>query len=185
MEIYPHQFKQKAQMAPTREETDAIGAIQVDSTRYWGAQTQRSLQNFDIGRDFARMPMPVIKAMATLKKACAKYNAAAGKIEESVGSAIVKAADEVIAGDLMDHFPLVTIMFRLMSGLYSHTLQSLGRVPNWLRYPDKYEHKRGHLKPCHRDHGWQAWEQEPSAPQRPCQHGHGASLPSVVRSHHS
>jgi fumarate hydratase class II len=94
-------------MVKTRKETDAIGAVQVDNTRYWGAQTQRSLQNFDIGRDFARMPTPIIKAMATLKKACAKYNSAAGKIEQPVGDAIVKAADEVIAGDLMDHFPLV------------------------------------------------------------------------------
>ena len=90
-----------------KTQTDAIGAIQVDTGRYWGAQTQRSLQNFDIGRDFARMPLPIIRAMATLKKACAKYNTAAGKIEQKVGDAIVSAADEVIAGDLMDHFPLV------------------------------------------------------------------------------
>ena len=53
------------------------------------------------------MPLPIIRAMATLKKACAKYNTAAGKIEQKVGDAIVSAADEVIAGDLMDHFPLV------------------------------------------------------------------------------
>ena len=106
-------------MTSKRTETDAFGPIEVDATRYWGAQTQRSLQNFEIGepsRD--RMPYPVIQGFGVLKKCCAKYNVMHGKMEPAMGEAIAAAADEVISGALRDHFPLVT--FQTGSGTQSN-----------------------------------------------------------------
>jgi fumarate hydratase class II len=82
-----------------------MGAIQVDDSRYWGAQTQRSLQNFRIGTE--RMPLEVIHALAVVKKAAALVNRDLGLLPEDKCSLIVRAADEVIAGKLDDHFPLV------------------------------------------------------------------------------
>lgn len=89
-----------------REERDTFGPIQVPADRYWGAQTQRSLQNFKIGGERERMPLPVIKAFGILKKAAAKSNLAYG-LDDKKADAIIKAADEVISGKLNDHFPLV------------------------------------------------------------------------------
>lgn len=74
--------------------------------KYWGAQTQRSLQNFKIGGERERMPLPVIKAFGILKKAAAKSNLNYG-LDAKKADAIIKAADEVISGKLDDHFPLV------------------------------------------------------------------------------
>ncbi|MEL6545599.1 MAG: lyase family protein, partial [Myxococcota bacterium] len=88
----------------TRVERDTMGEVEVKSDRYWGAQTQRSLQNFAIGTD--RFPREVIWALGTVKKACALSNMKLGKLDEKIGQAIVAAADQVIAGDLDDHFPL-------------------------------------------------------------------------------
>ncbi|RFC62862.1 class II fumarate hydratase [Fulvimarina endophytica] len=88
-----------------RTETDSIGAIEVASDRYWGAQTERSRNNFKIGGD--RQPMPLIVALATVKKAAARVNNAKGKLDKTLCEAIEKAADEIIAGKLDDHFPLV------------------------------------------------------------------------------
>ena len=76
------------------------------SDRYWGAQTQRSLQNFKIGGERERMPLPVVKAFGLLKKAAAKTNLNYG-LEPEIADAMIKACDEVIAGKLDDHFPLV------------------------------------------------------------------------------
>lgn len=87
-----------------RIETDSMGQIEVPADRYWGAQTQRSLHHFDIGRDV--MPPELIKAFATLKKAAAQTNLELGKLPEKEAHAIMDSADEVIAGKLMDHFPL-------------------------------------------------------------------------------
>lgn len=92
-------------MTKTRRETDSIGAIEVATDRYWGAQTERSLNNFRIGTD--RQPLPLIHALATVKKAAARVNADMGKLDDTLADAIVKAADEVISGKLDDHFPLV------------------------------------------------------------------------------
>ncbi|MCM2503493.1 class II fumarate hydratase [Aureimonas altamirensis] len=92
-------------MTKTRRETDSIGAIEVATDRYWGAQTERSLNNFRIGTD--RQPLPLIHALATVKKAAARVNADMGKLDGNLADAIVKAADEVISGKLDDHFPLV------------------------------------------------------------------------------
>ncbi len=89
----------------TRIETDSMGQLEVESARYWGAQTQRSLMNFKIGTE--KMPREVIKAFGTLKKAAALANHELGLLDGKIKDLIVQAADEVIAGKLMDHFPLV------------------------------------------------------------------------------
>jgi fumarate hydratase class II len=111
-----HSFvrRRSVRLLATRTESDAFGPIEVDSAVLWGAQTQRSLQNFPIGGPAARMPDPVIKAFGVLKKCAAKYNMDAGLMDAKVGNAIVQAADEVIAGDLSAHFPLV--VFQTGSG---------------------------------------------------------------------
>jgi fumarate hydratase class II len=88
-----------------RIESDSMGEIEVPADRYWGAQTQRSVQNFRIGGE--RMPETLIRAIGLQKKAAALANVALGELDQSIGDAIVAAADEVIAGDLGDHFPLV------------------------------------------------------------------------------
>ncbi|MGH9050024.1 MAG: class II fumarate hydratase [Acidimicrobiia bacterium] len=88
----------------TRPETDSMGAVTVPAHRYWGAQTQRSLQHFSIGDD--RMPKPVIRGMAILKKAAALTNQELGKLADDEAKLIVQAADEVIDGAHDDEFPL-------------------------------------------------------------------------------
>lgn len=88
----------------TRTETDTMGPVEVASTAYWGAQTQRSLKFFAIGHD--TMPRPLIRALGVLKKACALVNRDLAKLPESTCALIAAAADEVIAGDLDAHFPL-------------------------------------------------------------------------------
>src|SRR5499433_1615200 len=87
-----------------RHETDSMGGIDVPADRYWGAQTQRSLAHFAIGDD--RMPKRVYHAYGYVKKAAALVNAAAGRLQKWKAKAIVRAADEAIAGKLDDHFPL-------------------------------------------------------------------------------
>jgi fumarate hydratase, class II len=88
----------------TRQETDSMGAIAVPSDRYWGAQTQRSIRYFSIGQD--KMPIQVVWAIAVTKKASALANADLGKLPQEKADLIVRAADEIIAGQLDDHFPL-------------------------------------------------------------------------------
>ncbi|MBE9139827.1 class II fumarate hydratase [Nodosilinea sp. LEGE 07088] len=88
----------------TRQETDSMGAIAVPSDRYWGAQTQRSIRYFSIGQD--KMPIEVVHAIALTKKASALANADLGKLPRAQAALIVQAADEIIAGQLDDHFPL-------------------------------------------------------------------------------
>jgi fumarate hydratase, class II len=92
-------------MARTRIETDSFGPIAVPADRYWGAQTQRSLENFRIGTE--RMPPPVIHALGVIKWAAAEVNHALGLIDARRMRAIVKAAREVADGALDEHFPLV------------------------------------------------------------------------------
>ena len=94
-------------MTDYRTETDSIGAVDVDASRYWGAQTQRSLRHFSIGWPSAdRMPVEVVHAQAVLKKAAAMVNADDGRLDRTVADLIVAAADEVISGALDEHFPL-------------------------------------------------------------------------------
>ena len=95
----------KSRKANARIETDSFGPIEVPADRYWGAQTQRSLENFKIGGE--RMPAPLIEALGLQKKAAALANMALGALDNKLGEAIVKAADEVIDGTLADQFPLV------------------------------------------------------------------------------
>ena len=95
-----------------------MGTIEVQSDRYWGAQTQRSLGNFDIGRDTFVWGRPMIRALGVLKKAAAQANAELGQLPGDVADLIVQAADEVIAGKLDDHFPLV--VFQTGSGTQSN-----------------------------------------------------------------
>ena len=91
--------------AATRTETDSMGAIEVAADRYWGAQTQRSLQNFKIGAE--RMPQPIVRALGVVKHASASVNEQLSKLDPKLAGAIRQAAQEVIDGDLDDHFPLV------------------------------------------------------------------------------
>jgi len=89
----------------TRSETDSFGPIDVPADRYWGAQTERSRQNFRIGHD--RMPMAIVRALGIVKLASAQTNRELGLIDQRRTRAIVRAAREVIDGKLDDHFPLV------------------------------------------------------------------------------
>lgn len=89
-----------------RIEKDSFGELSVPQSKYYGAQTARSMLNFDIGGESERLPFPVIKAFGIIKKAAALVNANAG-LDNKISGAIVKAADEVISGKLKDHFPLV------------------------------------------------------------------------------
>ncbi len=88
-----------------RIERDSMGEMQVPEDRYWGAQTQRSFENFKIGNE--KMPLEIIHAFGVLKKAAARANFKLGKLEEKCLLAIEQACDEVIKGELTDHFPLV------------------------------------------------------------------------------
>ncbi|KAL6768537.1 FUM2 [Auxenochlorella protothecoides x Auxenochlorella symbiontica] len=91
----------------TRTERDTFGPLEVPSDRYWGAQTQRSIQNFKIGGPAERMPEPVVRAFGVLKRAAARVNMQMGVLDRRQGEAIVSAAGEVAEGRLTDHFPLV------------------------------------------------------------------------------
>lgn len=102
----------------TRIETDAFGEIEVDASKYYGAQTARSKMNFKIGGPAARMPIPVVRAFGILKKAAAIVNESYGTLDPKVAGAIKQAATEVSEGKLDDHFPLV--VFQTGSGTQSN-----------------------------------------------------------------
>lgn len=103
-------------MTNTRTETDSFGPLEVPNDKYWGAQTQRSLQNFKIGTE--TLPVPMIRALAIVKKAAALANVELKQLDANVGDAISKAADEVMAGKYNDHFPLK--VWQTGSGTQSH-----------------------------------------------------------------
>jgi len=92
-------------MTRTRTETDSFGPLEVPADKYWGAQTQRSIMNFPIG--WEKQPVPIVRALGVVKKACAQANLELGDIEREIGEAIVAAATEVIDGRFDDNFPLV------------------------------------------------------------------------------
>lgn len=100
----------------SRIESDAFGEISVPADKYWGAQTQRSLGNFEIGD--IKMPIPIIKAFGTLKKAAAIVNEKMGSLDPKLSSAIQEAASEVIEGKFNDNFPLV--VYQTGSGTQSN-----------------------------------------------------------------
>ena len=103
---------------PTRTETDSMGAVEVDASRYWGAQTQRSIQNFPIGVERYRMAPSIVRALGILKKGAALANAELGELPREKAGLIARAADEVISGKLLEHFPLV--VFQTGSGTQSN-----------------------------------------------------------------
>ena len=92
-------------MARTRSESDSLGSIDVPANRYWGAQTQRSIENFPIGGE--RMPLPLIHALGLVKLAAAQTNLKLGTLDRKLAEPIMAAAREVTEGKLDDHFPLV------------------------------------------------------------------------------
>ncbi|SDY26888.1 class II fumarate hydratase [Citreimonas salinaria] len=92
-------------MSATRTETDSFGPLEVPADKYWGAQTQRSIQNFPIG--WERQPVAIVRALGVIKKACAQANKAQGTLDAKIADAIIEAAGEVVEGKLDDHFPLV------------------------------------------------------------------------------
>src|SRR5437762_4090830 len=94
-----------SQRKSTRSETDSFGQIDVPADRYWGAQTERSRQNFRIGHD--RMPIALVHALGIVKLAAAQTNRDLGLLDARRTTAITRAAREVIEGKLDDHFPLV------------------------------------------------------------------------------
>ncbi|MBU0724409.1 MAG: class II fumarate hydratase [Alphaproteobacteria bacterium] len=129
-------------MADTRMESDTMGQIAVPADRLWGAQTQRSLGNFRIGEE--RMPEAVIRAFGVQKKASALTNIALGVLDPALGEAIARAADEVIAGQLSDHFPLV--VWQTGSGTQTN-MNANEVIAN--RANELLGGKRGEKKPVH------------------------------------
>ncbi|MBA4097809.1 MAG: class II fumarate hydratase [Rhodospirillum sp.] len=131
-----------AKQKTTRSESDSFGPIDVPADKLWGAQTQRSFQNFKIGGE--RMPTPLIRAFGLLKQAAAEANMAAGKLDKKVGKAIAAAAAEVASGQLDDHFPLVV----WQTGSGTQTNMNLNEViAN--RANEMVGGKRGDKKPVH------------------------------------
>jgi fumarate hydratase class II len=131
-----------AKQKTTRSESDSFGPIDVPADKLWGAQTQRSFQNFKIGGE--RMPTPLIRAFGLLKQAAAEANMAAGKLDKKVGKAIAAAAAEVATGALDDHFPLVV----WQTGSGTQTNMNLNEViAN--RANEILGGKRGDKKPVH------------------------------------
>ncbi len=92
-------------MTKTRTETDSFGPLEVDASKYWGAQTQRSIQNFPIG--WERQPVAIIRALGAVKLAAARVNQANGDLDAGIGNAMEQAATEVFEGKFDDNFPLV------------------------------------------------------------------------------
>ncbi|NHF71632.1 class II fumarate hydratase [Paracoccus xiamenensis] len=92
-------------MTKTRTETDSFGPLEVDASKYWGAQTQRSIMNFPIG--WERQPVAIIRALGAIKLAAARINHKEGKLPDDVARAMEQAATEVFEGKFDDNFPLV------------------------------------------------------------------------------
>lgn len=105
-------------MSTTRIEQDSMGTIEVPAGHYWGAQTQRSIQNFPIGRDRFQWGRSMIESLGILKKSTALANQELGELPDELAQLIVKAADEVIAGQWDTEFPLV--VFQTGSGTQSN-----------------------------------------------------------------
>ena len=112
----PSRKTPRARRAATRTETDSFGPIEVPVDRYWGAQTERSRQNFRIGGD--RMPLPIVRALGIVKLAAAQTNQKLGLLDKRRATAIARAAQEVIDGKHDDEFPLV--VYQTGSGTQSN-----------------------------------------------------------------
>ena len=129
-------------MSDYRIEKDTMGDMKVPNDKLWGAQTQRSLQNFKIGTE--TMPQPIVRALGIQKKACAQANKKMKNLETKLANAIIKAADEVIKGKLDDHFPLV--VWQTGSGTQSN-MNSNEVISN--RANEILGGKRGEKTPVH------------------------------------
>ena len=105
LSLRPDKRYVRSMTTTTRSERDSMGAIEVPSQRYWGAQTERSRRNFTIGDE--QFPTPVVHALGLVKKACAQANHELGKLDGRLADAIMSVCDEVITGKLDDEFPLV------------------------------------------------------------------------------
>jgi fumarate hydratase class II len=110
----------------TRTETDSFGPLEVQSDRYWGAQTQRSLMNFPIG--WEKQPVAIVRALGVIKQACAMANKASGKLDATLADAMIEAAGEVIDGKLDDQFPLV--VWQTGSGTQTRSSRT-ARLKSW------------------------------------------------------
>ncbi|MGH6881535.1 MAG: lyase family protein, partial [Hypericibacter sp.] len=126
----------------TRMESDSMGNVAVPDDRLWGAQTQRSLENFRIGGQ--RMPALLIHAYGLLKQAAAQANMKLGKLDKKLGKAIVEASGEVADGKLDDHFPLVV----WQTGSGTQTNMNANEVIS-NRANEMLGGKRGEKKPIH------------------------------------
>ena len=135
-----------------RTETDSLGSIEVPADRYWGAQTQRSLEHFAIGDGRDPMPIEVYRAFGHVKKAAARVNAEAGRLPPWMGALIERVADEIIAGDLDDHFPLAV----WQSGSGTHSNMNVNEVIS---------------NRCIQLVGGELGSKRPGAPQRSREHG--------------
>nr|1VDK_A Chain A, Fumarate hydratase class II [Thermus thermophilus HB8]1VDK_B Chain B, Fumarate hydratase class II [Thermus thermophilus HB8] len=131
-----------------RIERDTMGEVRVPADKYWGAQTQRSLENFRIGTDRFRMPLEIIRAYGMLKKAAARANLELGELPEEIAKAIIQAAEEVVQGKWDDHFPLV--VFQTGSGTQTNMNVNeviANRASEILGKPlgSKYAHPNDHV----------------------------------------
>ena len=129
----------------TRSETDSFGPIDVPAERYWGAQTERSRQNFRIGDEL--MPLPIIKAFGVVKRAAAEANRDLKSLDARRAKAIIAVADEIIARQARRSVPA-------------------GGLADGIRHPDQHECKRGDCEPRQRAPGWQTRRQIADLPQR-------------------
>jgi len=125
-----------------RTERDSMGTVRVPADRYWGAQTQRSLANFPIGSE--RMPTPLIRAFGVQKQAAALANVALGELDGKLGRAIARAAADVAAGKLDDHFPLV--VWQTGSGTQTN-MNANEVIAN--RASERLGGRRGEMAPAH------------------------------------
>jgi fumarate hydratase, class II len=129
-------------MSEYRIETDSIGEIKVDDQYYWGAQTQRSINNFKIADQ--KMPMEMVRALAILKRSAAKVHAKLGALDKKVADVIVNSADRVLGGEFDDNFPLV--VWQTGSGTQSNMNMNevLASISN-----EKLTSKKGGKSPVH------------------------------------
>lgn len=129
-------------MTQYRVETDSIGEIKVEDQYHWGAQTQRSINNFKIAEQ--KMPKEVILALAILKRSAAKVHAAIGALDEPIAHVIIESADRVLAGEFVDNFPLV--VWQTGSGTQSNMNMNevLASISN-----EKLTGKKGGKNPVH------------------------------------
>lgn len=105
--MVPDSIQNEINKLPARIESDSMGELEIPAGCLWGAQTQRSIDNFPIGGLESRMPMEIIKGMAIIKKCCALYHSKIGLMSEQKANAIAAAADEIVKGHHDRHFPLV------------------------------------------------------------------------------